>query len=220
MDFLTFVSKSEWPLMVGGVAWLFRIEIRKLLKGIRLDEATIAGNNFKFRDALYKAEEISPLLSQVARHQNSSDALQNNTSTGETKAELLTPEQKFIPSIPDEGRQEEVINNWPPDYMIIRAWNEVEVCLYRIAENLEIWPKNRLLGRVPIIDIIRKLQLSNENRTFLLDLRNLRNQAAHGRGEHITQSDALRYRDLASNLIGYLKQVFDALESPLEACSG
>jgi hypothetical protein len=95
----------------------------------------------------------------------------------------------------------------PPDYIIIRSWRSVENALGKAALNNNIQAENKLAG-LSATEVASKLKLPPEYQKFVAELKNIRSLAAHGFNNNITRTDALRYRDLAAELVEFLDLLY------------
>lgn len=105
------------------------------------------------------------------------------------------------------GNLQNLDTSLPPDYIVMRAWKEVEGFLLQIATQLEILPSDQPPAKISVSAIFtigKKLDLSGRDLKFMSDLFTLKQKVADKDIKSITIADALRYRDLAIDLIKYL----------------
>ncbi|HEY1931012.1 MAG TPA: hypothetical protein VGG99_03285 [Acetobacteraceae bacterium] len=137
MDFLDALVGSEWPALVGLTLYFLRNEIRQAAKA--LEEATIGSQNFKFRDRLDHAEALNPAISTAIEASSPAERAAIAAGPELSQAETVTASSS-------DGSAAEVglsasaaivanerIATYPPPYMVMAAWNELERTFYEAA---------------------------------------------------------------------------------------
>jgi len=179
MDILEFLQKSEWPVLVGGVIWYFRKPITRLLSEIRLTKFAAWGLSAEFEKRLDRAEALTEPTRKLASE--TPKQLDNVRSIGKNLLSFRSNEN--------------------PQIHILTAWNLLEAELRNAVEKrspTSVQPRSRPLK---IEDFARKLGLTNDETEALRELRKIRNQVAHRIDFLVTPEDAVRFTQIAEDLI-------------------
>jgi len=125
---------------------------------------------------------------------------------------LPGPGTKEITAPPDARQIESVseLSQLPPPYIVSQAWLRLESAIQNLVdENLKErgqGDRHIRLGTIPIL-MLRKMNIFADDELDVLgELRELRNRAAHSLDPNITLTDALRYNDIANNLIHRIEE--------------
>jgi len=102
MDILTFITKSEWPLVVGGIGWFCRKYIRDIFQDLHLAKLKVAGMEAEFarRVGVVEAFERVSTLSDKDHVDVSAKAHKDNTH-----------KKEFLNTNTDEEKLTEAIEN-------------------------------------------------------------------------------------------------------------
>lgn len=188
MDWLTFLAAAikalAWPAVAVVGLFVLKRNIGDLLRslGNRLEKAKGAGFELTFGKAIDQVEE--------------------SLSAGEVKEISGRTSPQRIEAVSE-------LAQLPPAYVVSQAWLKLEDAIRRAAIIPERPPGVR---RAPYrvtdyIELARRQGLLQDDEVpGVQQLRELRNQAAHSQDPGITVTDALRYRDIAENLIEKIGQ--------------
>ena len=188
MDSLTFISniiKSlSWPTAIVIGIFVLRQQIIELLKvlGDRIKTAKAGGFEVTFGERVDKLEDRLPLNSAI-------------------KADTIE-ETKRIIDISD-------FSHLPPPYIVSQAWLKLEQAIRDSVNPPKVSASqiSRPLPQTTYLKIAREQGLlSDDEMPAVRDLRDLRNLAAHSVDPGITLTDALRYHDVANDLVKKILQ--------------
>jgi hypothetical protein len=174
------VVSLAWPVAVFGGLWLFRKQLEVLLPNLR---------------AKYKDVEISFRLEQAEKEARN----------------LLREPRQFLSGTKiteRELRRFEKVAELSPRAAILETRSELDDELRLFAERAGDLPAKNM----PFVIIMRLLQTKEliDGSTFELldDLRAIGNKVAHGpRNLEITKDEAIRYRELADEIIRRLATI-------------
>ena len=204
MDWLDFIAKSEWPVVVGGALLLFRKPITQLLLSLRPKKIKGFGLDAEFEIGLQKAEALtddaplaipSPISGEAqpndGRAPNSSGTLSSATSPIRHTADA---EWSTMP----EGVYRTV-----PVFVILQVYAALEATIRRAV--IVLYPDQR--GRRSISGDAHLIGFSEDEQAALRELRLLRNKVVHEPEVEVTRSEAERFQAVAERLINRLKEI-------------
>lgn len=176
MDYLTFIARVieavAWPAAVVFAFWHLRGGLTNLIERVRL---------LKWKDA---EADFGRQLDRVE----------------DSAASAPAPSEKRSAEVPQLVVEAEL----PPAYVIQQAWLRVERALLEAAnksgDSIVRGQDRVLVKQIPYL--VEKLRLRPAEVRLLNELRELRNRAVHHVDDHLTATDALRYRDLADRIVG------------------
>lgn len=190
MDWLTFassiVSAIAWPSALVVIALYFRTTINKIAG--RLIKAKGFGGELELAKELDDAEQLMGVTQ---------------------KEKLLSPENNLV----SDGSAAPVSRNdnlndpelkrkiaGPPPYVILQTWKNITGTMAEKLKKADI-PNPNFFSTREIEKFAKILGLEASEILLLNRLRQIRNQAAHQPDEIFSETDALRYQDLANPLI-------------------
>ena len=186
-DVIKSLTSLAWPAAFAFAVWLFREKLTELMPLLR----------FK-----YKEFDISFRLDKAEQEQ----------------AKLPAPTDQ-TPDTPEEIDRFRELAKWSPKAAILELRSDIEEAVrsYADAVGMKGGPVNRDMI-VPLGLLIRQLRknelIDQPTSAILDDLRAIGNSAAHGRGQALTQEDALRFRALAEGVIRQLNIASAAAKMP------
>lgn len=190
LDWLQFassiVSSLAWPLTILVIVLLFRGKIAELLE--KLEEASWGDGSVKFR--LNKAER------------------KVEAAVGAAAIKL----GRQIPMAFGNGPKDQVDERFQqlleiePSAAIMHKWNEIENTLRELALKHGVSSADRIKSANFVAQQLNQLKvLPKEVLSWLFDMRQIRNAAAHGKEVQVT--DAFRFKEQADRVM----QVLSAL---------
>ena len=199
MDWLTFlaavVKALAWPAVVVVALLVLKRNLGDLLRslGDRLEKAKGAGIELTFGKGVDQVEEILP---------------------------ASEPKEIVEPITIEKIEAVSGLAQLPPSYIVSQAWLSLEQT-FRDAVEIPNRPSLNI-RRSPYrvaeyIDLARHQELLYSDEVPAVEqLRALRNQAAHSVDPGVTNTDALRYHDIANTLIEQIKQRRQSRSRPEE----
>lgn len=176
------VDSLAWPLLIVLLALIFRKSISGLLG--KLKKVDWGNRTAEFEQELSKIEqEVDELATDDGLVLADAPAFQ-------------TPE--LFP--------EDLSDAYPP-MAVIQGWIEVERELKSLAERSGISVSGKIFASSILRKFGKKDILSPSTIALIDELRVLRNKAAHGGLGEISQEQALRYYNSASEIRSYLRSV-------------
>ncbi len=178
MDGFTFIVDLvrflAWPVGVVILAGMFSPQIRDLLA--RLTHVKASGVEFDFSEKLDAAERTM--------------SLKPHAQPG------IVPHNQAVP--PSAAQTSPTVTaSLPPDYIIQQAWQQVDGRLRSLAAARGI----ALPGGADNDKLAGALDLQDDTRAVIEQLRSMRNAAIHLTQVTPTRTDALRYTDLVDALL-------------------
>jgi len=185
--FSSIIDSLAWPAaVVIGLAML-RKPIAQLLKDLR---------SLKYKDFQF---DFGTRLEKVEADVASAPEL------------ALAPVPQLAAGTEEHFRE---IAKLSPLAAIVEAWIPVEKELFRLLEKTQLVAQSApsaWTSQSPVA-LIKRLQQAEiidlRTSTVINDLRRLRNAAAHGQGrETVTYDEAIRYKQMADNVVAALRHV-------------
>jgi hypothetical protein len=177
MDILEFLQKSEWPVLVGGVIWYFREPIKRLLTELRLTKFAAWGLTAEFEKRLDKVEDLTETTRKLTDEAPKRLEIQRSTNNASLGFQLEDS----------------------PQLIILKAWNHLQAELAAASD--KPYPPKRSWAPRAMEDAAKALGMTHNEIEAMRELRNLRNQVAHSIEFSPSRADAIRYSEIADNLI-------------------
>ncbi|MER5806676.1 hypothetical protein ABT143_00530 [Streptomyces sp. NPDC002033] len=175
---LKYVQALVWPSVTVGCVWVLRHQIAEALK--RMSRVETPAGSIEFaaaaRHALDEAEELTAATTQPEGVQPEDGAPAGHSPEG-TSGTIVNP-RRF--------REARHMADASPVGAIVSAWNELErVAWALINQHPELMPEPVHRGMAPRVldwrNMFQALGVSPEGLSLYRRLRELRNQAVHGK---------------------------------------
>ncbi len=185
MDWLEFLSKSEWPLVASGTVILFRKQLRALFSQISPIKLDAWGLKAEFERKLETVESLSSDKDRIAEFQY--DPLnQVGQDDGATKDDSKIWAKHHLARYVSS-----------PETAIIKGWESFERGIQTRAMMAKVDVTARRMGE----PLLRQLGVSDNEINIFRDLRSLRNRIAYADGPTaITWEEATRFVDAVAYL--------------------
>lgn len=181
------IGSTAWPIALVVVALIFRGQITKLLK--RIKGAKYGDAQVSFGEDLDKVERKVEVIAPTPEANEQQDDLANIPDLDPTLAAIANEHNKFA--------QLAAIS---PSAAVLNSWTDVE---FALRELMNIHGISSVSGQRSGFQMGMTLHkqkvLDRETMDVINELKNLRNDAAHGR--EVSLLDAYRFADLARKLI-------------------
>jgi hypothetical protein len=211
LEFIAAMTGSiAWPLAAFGIAFIFRNQIRALLQ--RIKEVGFGGATASFvPELLDEAEKTAEALPPP--ESNSTDITDDASDTTPAQPESLTDHDAdsavaYIAHAPTrQDDQFKALLSISPSAAVLDTWNEIDRQLGNIAHRQGIVPL-KSYGIEVASQLHRAGIVPSSVIPLLLELRQIRNEAAHGK--LVTTADAWRFYSLARRVLNVLEPISDA----------
>lgn len=177
------VKAFVWPLAFFGVFFLYRVELKKLIKTL---------THVKYKDFVLGFENI----------ENQAQVIEKETSV-----EIHPKQQDRNPMLLSlEDQIKETFNISPPGAILL-AWSSVEMVLQTAVKRLLDLPprpaRNRTANNIKTLNDAGYLPKTHYN--LLLDMKSLRNKIAHETGAYFASHNQVSgYTQAASAMVKFL----------------
>ncbi len=195
MDIIELISRSEWPVVVGGSILLFYRPIKRLLAGTSLKKIEGWGIKAEFEKGLDKIEELAPRKEPLK--------LGEVTTYFRDRAER--PASYVDALLPF------VFENVSPEAMVLDTWSRVEGDMRAMTDALHPQVGNIHPPPLRFEAAAEEFGLSGEEIESLTVLRKLRNKIAHSADRSLTWDDAARFKRAAERLLAKMKANWEEL---------
>lgn len=205
MDWLEFIQKSEWPLVVGGSLILFRKPISELLRGLRPIKLKAFGVDAEFETRLQKAEELTasvPAGSEAAlpsAHPGAPPMAFDEASSDTVPKGSGVAAQPQPTSEPPPTPSLIMFHTTPPAVRVLRAYSGLDVSLRSLARSTDDKDKPRPTMR-DVSALGASIGFDADEIAALQELRKIRDRAAHGSDVMISSDEATRFEMVAARL--------------------
>lgn len=187
MDWLGFIAASEWPAVIGAGMAIFRRQISGLL--------TRAGNNGQ-QVSIPQLPKASPMI-EAAEEMVAERLAAWKPKDAPTEEER----DEWQAAIDTEIGSLGVNDEYPAEYSLLRTWNSIErLARLRAAMHARAQGKKYLT----VAELAGALKLDAADKALVRQLRDIRQKAADGELA-VSQTDAIRYRDLVITLLRALR---------------
>ena len=195
MDWLEFIARSEWPVVVGGTLFLLHRELRGLVSQISPTKLDAFGIKAEFERKLERVEllsgddkEVSPNLLAQTDTEDAEETLQATTASrglvGHDQAEWV---RRHISRYGNS-----------PEMAVLKAWERIERGIRVTASMAGMNVSSRQRLGEPLL---RKVGLGPDEVTIFRELRALRNSVAQANGPtSLTWDEATRFVDAIGRL--------------------
>ncbi len=223
MDVLAFITKSEWPFVVGGCVWFFRKNIASILSSLHSAKISVAGTEAEFTR---EVEATAALAETPVKRQSTITKeldVEENAKSSLNKFEIKDKDVCDRPSSSEklmgyeDGTGEfydNTISVWSnielsPAQDVFRAYARLEKAILKGAKDLhdELYLS---MGSKHLITIVTYLDLSNKDKIVIANLRRLREAVANGTLS-VTPEGAIKY---ASTIWKIIPRLEEALSKP------
>jgi hypothetical protein len=181
MDWPTFISNMTsalaWPVVVGGIAYFYRTELRQLFSGMkRLKLGPMEAEMFELRakETRIKAEALPP------HSPSPQPSLPGQSTSDEAKppADPQPPTPTDVSAPPDvDDRLMELLSHLgrgSERWILLDVWNMVEDSLRSLAERIGVNAKTSVVTM--LLELRRQKAISNPEYEVLRSLFSLRNE--------------------------------------------
>lgn len=191
MDFLEFIARSEWPLVVGGTAWLLRQPLKDMIARINITKIDAWGLKAEFEKGLAKVELLTKPTSETA----------------------LPPEKPTLSIAVDEAIESRLNKNskrqWAgpttdlpsPEMTVLNSWRLLEGTMRKFWDDKHPRHGPTWVPPAQIEQAARELGFSDDEVDSLLVLRRLRNAVAHSVDVQLSWDDATRFKQSVDRLL-------------------
>ena len=187
--FVQLIDALVWPTTVLVISFFFRTELRATLD--RLSHLKVRGVEASFREYLRSTEKQLMQLPSSQPPANQADAVpRDQTGTISIASDLIINATAISPRA-----------------TILESWIETEHAISALAERLPITEAGRRTPQKLMRDFVRRDFVTHEALAAYDGLRTLRNEAAHAADFSLSPEDAEQYKELASELVGYLERI-------------
>jgi hypothetical protein len=199
MEFISsLIGSLAWPAVVLTIVLVFRQPISKLIANIK--EAKWGDTSVLMHQKLDEAE-------QASREVTVPEPTRNQPPRAHAGLDPVQVPPAYANTVPDIAEQEYV--KWLPQspaMAVIRAWEDIEGMLRELGTRHGV--PGTILAR-SANHISQKLTAMNVLEptvaNWLIEMRQVRNAAAHAK--EVTETDALRFLELAKKVRVVLKQL-------------
>lgn len=183
----TLLTHLFWPLVVAGAIWLFRKPLSELIGRVRRYEGL--GQKLEFGERLAEAEDSVGKAVQ-------------ETHTASERAEI-----KPSPLVREAEEN--------PSYVVLQAWEQLSGAIADLAGVALPEPTGRARqnSAQSLPDLRRREIVTADVVNAVTELRNLRNQVAHGQSKP-TPGEAVAYAESAQALTKAVWNIANLLANP------